>query len=384
MGRSAAAGVARMRAWRAHCYGPPAELRLEEARVPALRAPDHLLVRVRTASINPLDVAMIGGYGARVLNALRSLEGVDVEFPLVVGRDFCGDVAQAGSACTFRTGRRVWGVLPPHWPGSHAQYVVVRDRWVGEAPSALGDLEAGGALYAALSACAALRAAGLPPRAATVRRPAPRVLLLGLGGVGHAALQLLQYSGAQVVVGCASELCPRALALGAVAALDRHAEDYDRALEELGPYDAILDCAGLGGAAAGARRWQFARYVTLSAPLLREADARGLLPGAASAVLSLAAHSAAAAWGSAAGVTGGAGTCRAAQVRWAFFSPSGEDIQLLRRLADDGKFAVAVERAYPWWAGGAAYERAAAGSARGKLLLDFTAAPRDAPGAVAQ
>ncbi|XP_068618688.1 reticulon-4-interacting protein 1, mitochondrial-like isoform X2 [Battus philenor] len=321
MGRSAAAGVARMRAWRAHCYGPPAELRLEEARVPALRAPDHLLVRVRTASINPLDVAMIGGYGARVLNALRSLEGVDVEFPLVVGRDFCGDVAQAGSACTFRTGRRVWGVLPPHWPGSHAQYVVVRDRWVGEAPSALGDLEAGGALYAALSACAALRAAGLPPRAATVRRPAPRVLLLGLGGVGHAALQLLQYSGAQVVVGCASELCPRALALGAVAALDRHAEDYDRALEELGP---------------------------------------------------------------AAGVTGGAGTCRAAQVRWAFFSPSGEDIQLLRRLADDGKFAVAVERAYPWWAGGAAYERAAAGSARGKLLLDFTAAPRDAPGAVAQ
>ena len=36
------------------------------------------------------------------------------------------------------------------------------------------------------------------------------------------------------------------------------------------------------------------------------------------------------------------------------------------------QLAVSVERAYGWRAGAAAYERAAAGGARGKLLLDFT------------
>ncbi|CAG4972799.1 unnamed protein product [Parnassius apollo] len=123
-----------MMAWRTHCYGSLAELRLEEARVPPLRAPDQVLVRVRTTSINPLDVAMVGGYGARMLNLARSLEGVggaggaEVEFPLVVGRDVCGEVVRAGAGSRLRG--RVWGVLPPHWPGAHAQYVVLRDRWV--------------------------------------------------------------------------------------------------------------------------------------------------------------------------------------------------------------------------------------------------------------
>lgn len=157
---------ARMGAWRVHAYGGLAELRLDEARVPPLRAPDELLVRVHSSSLNPLDIAMIGeeldfrrsrsdngatattmtlsagGYGRRALNTLRALEGArggsgaggaGVEFPLVVGRDFAGEVVVAGAATRLRRGVRVWGVLPPHWPGAHAQYVVVKERWVGTA-----------------------------------------------------------------------------------------------------------------------------------------------------------------------------------------------------------------------------------------------------------
>lgn len=112
------------------------------------------------------------------------------------GRDFAGEVVAAGASCRLRVGDRVWGVVPPHRPGSHAEYVTVRERWTGLAPLALSDEEAGGALYAALSACAALRVGGLPP-GRRARRP-PRVLLLGLGGVGHVALQLLVDAGAEV------------------------------------------------------------------------------------------------------------------------------------------------------------------------------------------
>lgn len=77
-----AVSAGRMRAWRVHAYSAGTEeLRLESARVPPLRAPDQLLVRVHTASINPLDVAMLGttlsptpspGLTCRHLNLLGS------------------------------------------------------------------------------------------------------------------------------------------------------------------------------------------------------------------------------------------------------------------------------------------------------------------------
>lgn len=146
-----------------------------------------------------------------MLGALRGLEGVrgggagaagaggGVELPLVVGRDFAGLVLRAGPHARARAGDRVWGVLPPHWPGAHRQLVVARDEWVSAAPERLDERAAGGALYAALTACAALRAAGLPPGRAA-RRPAPRVLLLGLGAVNQAALQLLALAGVPVRV----------------------------------------------------------------------------------------------------------------------------------------------------------------------------------------
>ncbi|KAI5644219.1 reticulon-4-interacting protein 1, mitochondrial [Phthorimaea operculella] len=336
------AGAGRMRAWRVHAYGAPAdELRLDAARVPPLRAPDELLVKVHSASVNPLDVAMIGGYGRTVLNTLRSLEAAAaaagatgrgeegaLEFPLVLGRDFYGEVslAGAGAAARYPPGTRVWGVVPPHWQGSHAEYVIVKDRWAGPAPESLG-VSAGGALYAGLTATSLLRAAGLREGAR-----AKRVLLLGLGGVGHAALQLLAADGAE-------------------------------------------------------------RYVTLSSPLLRETDARGLPAGLASAALQLAGQC----WAAArqdvaeavtrvtgrtppppAGFASDAGCASLPpHVRWAYFIPSEEDIQLLRRRADRGQLTVPVERVFPWWEGGEALARAAGGHARGKLLIDFTA--RDPP-----
>ncbi|KPJ07410.1 hypothetical protein RR48_08423 [Papilio machaon] len=43
------------------------------------------------------------------------------------------------------------------------------------------------------------------------------------------------------------------------------------------------------------------------------------------------------------------------------------------------QFKVAVERVFPWWAGREAYERAAAGGARGKLLLHMAAPEPPAP-----
>ncbi|KAI8426657.1 hypothetical protein MSG28_005426 [Choristoneura fumiferana] len=232
-------GGGRMAAWRAHAYcegdahAAAGALRLEGARRPARRAPNDVLVRVAAASINPIDLAIVGGYGARVLGALRGLAGGGVEFPLVPGRDFAGTVAGAAPGAALAPGARVWGVVPPHRPGSHAQYVVVDRSWVGEAPRTLSDLEAGGALYAGLTACAALRAGGLWPGRGG-GGAARRVLLLGLGGVGQAALRLLARAGHAVVAAVAPDQLAAAAALGA-APRDRHLPDHQDTLRRDGP-----------------------------------------------------------------------------------------------------------------------------------------------------
>lgn len=151
----------------------------------------------------------------------------------------------------------------------------------------------------------------------------------------------------------------------------------------------ILDCAGLGGweASARDRRWRFERYVTLTTPLLRYMDEWGSVLGGAAATAELARQSAAAAAAAPRGFP-------PPHVRWAYFYPRAEDIELLRRLASrdqvggaapaaDGRtdglsgallqLAVCVERAWGWREASAAYARAAQGHARGKLLLDFAA-----------
>lgn len=49
-----------------------------------------------------------------------------IEFPLILGREFCGEVVQSGMGVDkIAVGDRVYGVVPLHVNGSHAQYVVV-------------------------------------------------------------------------------------------------------------------------------------------------------------------------------------------------------------------------------------------------------------------
>ncbi|CAK1550866.1 unnamed protein product [Leptosia nina] len=358
-----------MAAWRSHAYGS-GEVRLERARMPTIRRSDEVLVRVTAASLNPIDLAMLGGYGSRVLNVLRRFEGAEVEFPLVPGRDFSGVVELAGRTAKLPVGTRVWGVLPPHRPGSLAQYVALPQRWAGPAPDALDNLQAAGALYAALTASSALRIAGLTGSAA---RGAP-VLLLGLGGVGQAALQLLVRRGSRVYVSCSGEQADTATALGAVAAFDRHSPDCDERLREASPFEVVLDCGGAGGWEASARPWRFSRYVTLSTPLLRECDERGLAMGTLTAATAFAAQTLAVFRVTAQSPS--RALCPP-HVRWAYFMPNAVDIEMLRRLADRGEFKVQVERVFPWQEAPAAFEHLAKGHARGKVVLDFAAQPNE-------
>lgn len=71
-----------------------------------------------------------GGYGSTLLNVLRC--NTNIEFPITLGRDFCGVVTRKGMSVRedIQIGDKVWGVVPPHRSGCHAEYVVVDESWV--------------------------------------------------------------------------------------------------------------------------------------------------------------------------------------------------------------------------------------------------------------
>lgn len=73
----------------------------------------------------------IEGYGQRVLNTLRWVSKIN-EFPLILGREFCGVVRAKGKSVRdeIQIGDKVWGVVSPHQQGSIAEYVVVDQLFV--------------------------------------------------------------------------------------------------------------------------------------------------------------------------------------------------------------------------------------------------------------
>lgn len=76
-------------------------------------------------------ISIAGGYGATLLNVLRC--NSNIEFPLTLGRDFCGVVVRKGMTVReeIQVGDAVWGVVPVHKSGCHAEYVLVDENCVG-------------------------------------------------------------------------------------------------------------------------------------------------------------------------------------------------------------------------------------------------------------
>ena len=78
----------------------------------------EILVKVKSASLNPADYKAIAGG-----NSL-----VKLEMPITVGFDFSGIVIKGGNR--FQTGDRVFGMingLPQKYRGTVAEYVIVRE-----------------------------------------------------------------------------------------------------------------------------------------------------------------------------------------------------------------------------------------------------------------
>ena len=166
-------------------------------------------VRVRAASVNGFDLAVASG---------MTKDYMEHRFPLVLGKDFAGEVDAVGTGVTgFSPGDRVFGAVtkPFLGDGSFAEYVTVPTS-VGLAglPASVSFVDGGALGLAGSTAHLAVEAAQL--------EAGQTVLVVGAtGGVGTFALQLARAAGARVLATAHSaqqrDLVTR---LGAAAVVD--------------------------------------------------------------------------------------------------------------------------------------------------------------------
>jgi len=209
-------------------YGPPDVLKLEEIGKP-VPGDDQVLVKVRAASVNPLDWHYMRGtpYFMRF--------GVGLRKPKItrLGVDFAGTVEAVGkNVQRFRPGDAVFGGRT----GAFADYVLVgQDRAVAPKPANVTFEQAASVPIAALTALQAVRDKGKVA-------PGQKVLINGAsGGVGTFAVQIAKAFGAEVTGVCSTRNVEMVRSLGADRVVDYTKEDFTKTAER---YDVILDNVG--------------------------------------------------------------------------------------------------------------------------------------------
>lgn len=192
-------------------------------------------VRVRAASLNGFDLSVASG---RLKGMMQH------EFPVVLGKDFAGEVDATGEGVEgYVVGDRVFGVVMKATlgDGSFGEYVTVPvGLGIAKLPEGIDFTEAAALGLAGTAAVDAFDAAGVIP--------GQTVLVVGAtGGVGQQALQLAARAGATVIatVGGSSEQSELVTRLGATHTVD-YRNDVVSRVRELTPdgVDVVLHFAG--------------------------------------------------------------------------------------------------------------------------------------------
>lgn len=245
-----------MKAVRIHEHGEADKLRYEDAEEPKLASPTDVIVQIKAAALNHID-----------LWTRRGLTGIEISLPHVLGADGAGIVVEVGgSVQNVKVGDAVCLYAPSgcercEFCLTDRDFMCVYLRTLGER------LEGTYAEYVKLPAknCFPIparlsfeEAAAFPLVFLTVWRmlitnaelkPGEHVLILGIGGgVASAALQVAKQLGAHVTVTSSSdEKLAMAKDWGADHGINYRKSDFARearALSGKRGVDVVVDCVG--------------------------------------------------------------------------------------------------------------------------------------------
>jgi NADPH:quinone reductase-like Zn-dependent oxidoreductase len=321
-------------------YGSPDVLEFQDVDPPAV-TDDDVLVRVRAASVNPLDFHYMRGtpYLVRLQNGLSRPR------PHGLGADLAGVVDAVGRNVTgFQPGDEVFAcydLARRAHSGAFAEYACVRqDKAVLAKPANLTFEQAAAVPVAAVTALQALRDRG------RLRR-GQRVLVNGAaGGVGTFAVQLAKALGAaEVTAVCSTRNIGQTRSLGADRVVDYTHEDFTRLGER---HDLMLDVAG-GRRFADVRRVLApkATVVVVGAP------DKGRWIGPARGTLAMTMYS----------------PFVSQRVAMMLATPKRDDLAFLADLLADGAVTPVIDRTYPLSGVPEAIRYLETGHARGKVVI---------------
>ncbi len=215
-----------MNAVRIHGFGGPEQLVYEPAPRPRPKR-GEVLIRVHAAGVNPVDWKTRQGEGVA-----GYIHGTGA----ILGWDVSGTVAALGPGTdAFRIGDEVFGMLRfPHPGSAYAEYATAPVTQIALKPKSLDHVHAAAVPLPALTAWQALfTVAGL--------KAGQRILIHGAaGGVGHLAVQLAKWKGAQVVGTTSARNAAFLRSLGAES-FDYTAAPFEK---NLSGFDVVFDTVG--------------------------------------------------------------------------------------------------------------------------------------------
>ena len=293
------------------------------------RVNSEVLVRVSAAGLNPIDAKTRAGRG--VSPAIDS-------WPAVLGFDFSGVVVEAAyESHPLQPGTEVFGMTTmPRYSGSYAEYVAVSTLSVCRKPRALSHVEAAAVPLAALTAW------GMVVEVAKAHEGQRMLVHAASGGVGHFAVQLATYFGAQVVATTSTPNLARVRELGAAHVVDYSTTRFEHVVHDM---DVVIDLVGNVHDDTGTR--------SLSA----------LRPGG------LIVNAPTGSWPTLMEDAAGAGV-RATTYKVA---PDASALAVVARLLDSGDLRVHVDRVFELEDAASAHALLEEGHTRGKIVLRVAA-----------
>jgi NADPH:quinone reductase-like Zn-dependent oxidoreductase len=315
-------------------YGAPADvLELRDVDMPMVED-DRVLVRVKAASINPLDWHFVRGtpYLVRMQAGLRSPKRT------TPGADVSGVVEAVGDSVTrFQPGDKVFG----EGYGTCCEYVSISGNGLSLKPQSLTFEQAAAVPIAAQTALQGLRDRGQV-------QPGHHILVNGAsGGVGTFACQIAKSFGAQVTGVCSTRNVDLVRSIGADNVIDYTTQNYTTGTDR---YDVILDTVGSQSLSANKRSLTpNGRYVSVGAEM---SDWLGPLIHM-SRILT-------------ASVGGGQ------KMAPMLATLSSEDLGTLRDLLDAGDVTPVIDRTYPLSAVPEAVQYVERGHTRGKVVIQIS------------
>jgi NADPH:quinone reductase-like Zn-dependent oxidoreductase len=189
---------------------------------------DDVLVKVRAASLNPVDWKVREGH-ARIFTGSK--------FPKVLGSECAGEVAETGAGATeFRKGDRVVMYTSLRRLGAFAEYACTAEDRVYPIADGITFEQAACLPIAGLTALQSLRDHG---KIAAGKK----VLINGAsGGVGHFAIQIAKVFSAEVTAVTSSRNVDFVKGLGADRVIDYSTEDFTKGS---GQYDIVFDAVSM-------------------------------------------------------------------------------------------------------------------------------------------